>query len=48
MIAPPITNINEGSQFPKIFKKPITLAGLVIPANTRPMLKMMPQIKGIK
>ena len=47
-IAPPITNISDGSQFPKTFKKPMTFAGFVIPAITSPIPKMIPLIKGIK
>ena len=46
IIAPPITNISEGSQFQKTFKKPMTLAGFVIPAITSPMPNMMPLDKG--
>ena len=45
-IAPPITKISDGSQFPKTFKKPMIFAGFVIPAITSPMPKRMPLDKG--
>ena len=47
-MAPPMTNMSDGSQLSKTFKKPMTLAGLVIPAITNPIPKMIPLDKGTK
>jgi hypothetical protein len=41
-IAPPITNISEGSQLSVILKKPMTFSGLVIPDIIKPMPNIIP------
>ena len=44
-IAPPITKARDGSHVPVMSRKPITFAGLVIPAKMSPMPKIKPTKK---
>ncbi len=44
-IAPPITNISDGSHKPAISKKANTLFGLDMPAKMRPRPKIIPELK---
>ena len=46
-MAPTITNINDGSHAPKIFRKPKTFSGLTIPEIVKPNPKIIPEIKEI-
>ena len=48
IIAPPITNINVGSQSPKRSKNPCTRKVSVIPETTRPVPKRPPQNRETK
>jgi len=42
--APPMTKISEGSHAPKIFKKPNTFSGLIMPDTVKPNPKIIPAI----
>ena len=47
-IAPPITKAKEGSQVPVMSRKPMTLAGFVMPAKMSPMPNINPTMKDDK
>src|SRR5688572_770890 len=47
-IAPAITNARDGSQRPKMSRKPSTFAGFAMPETMRPMPKMRPARSDVK